>query len=220
MIYMIMNINELTEGLTRKYFPMLTEAKQNKLLSYKNGQDSAVLFCCEILARKCLSQLCDAPEYSFDILCNPNSRSAVGNYSAELSIVNTGDFIGCAASYDYIGIGISPITAFSFTEAQEILTDSEIRAVFSDSGYSYNQLINSGKIENKSCCEKFAVFSALKEAYFNASGRGLRSVKRKVSFSIGDNQVLCSEGNFDVSKVFVDAKNRIAVAVIERKKYE
>ena len=37
-----MNINDLTEELTKKYFPMLTEVKQNKLLSEENGKYQAL----------------------------------------------------------------------------------------------------------------------------------------------------------------------------------
>ncbi len=218
LIYKIMNINDLDQELTLKYFPLLSASKQKKLLSNDNKRERSVLFCAEILARQCLSELCDAPEFSFDILCNPNSKSAVGNYSAEISIVSNGDMVACAVSYDYIGIGICDIRPFTFKEAQEILSDTEIRVVFADYGYSFNQIINSSKIESKSCVEKFAFFLALKEAYFNASGRGLRSIKKKIAFEINDNKVLCSDRSFEVKKSIFDVNNSIVVSVIERKK--
>ncbi len=217
MVYKIMSINDLTQEMSIKYFSMLTPAKQNKLLSMENRKERSVLFCAEIISRKCLSELCDAPEFSFDILCNPNSRSAVGNYTAQLSVVSFGEYIACAASYNYIGIGISPIKSFTFKEAQEILNDTEIRWVFSDSSYSFNQIINLPLIEEKSSCERFALLSSLKEAYFNASGRGIRTIKNKVDFTVTEDKILCSESVFDVLNSFIDKNKAIAISVIERK---
>lgn len=217
LVYKVMDINDLNEDLTRKYFPMLSEGRQKKLLSNDNRKERSLLFCAEILARQCLSELCDAPEYSFDILCNPNSRSAVGNFSANISLVSCGELIACAASYDYIGIGLNELRPFTFKEAQEVLTDSEIRAVFSDTSYSFNQLINAELITTKKCIEKFALLSSLKEAYFNSSGRGLRTIKKKVSFEITSEGVFCSDKAFSIIKSLIDSKRMIAVSVIERK---
>lgn len=216
MVFRAMNINELSEDMTAHYFPLLTDAKKEKILKMSNFNEKNIAFCSEILARQCLSELCDAPEFSFSLLCNPNSKSAVGNFDAEISISSAGDFIACAASHDYVGVGISPIMPFSFQDAQKNLTDAEIRAVFSESGYSFSDIIKQPLCKEKSAIIKYAVFSSLKDAYFYASGRGIRSDRRNYYFEFEGTSMACSDKSFSVVKSYVDSKENVAVSVIER----
>ena len=216
MVFRAMNINELNEEMTAHYFPLLTDAKKEKILKMDDFNKKNIAFCSEILARQCLSELCDAPEFSFSLLCNPNSKSAVGNFDAELSISSSGDFLACAASHDFVGVGISPIVPFSFQDAQKNLTDVEIRTVFSESVYSFSDIIKQPLCKEKTAMIKYAVFSSLKDAYFYASGRGIRSDRRSYHFEFEGSLMLCSDNNFSVIKSYIDSKENVAVSVIER----
>lgn len=211
-----MNINELNDELIGHYFPMLTEAKQKKIASLQNIEDRKIFFCCEILARKCLSELCDAPEFSFDILCNPNSKSIVGNYNAEVSIVKCDEFVACAVSNNYVGIGIQKIKSFSFRDAQNLFSDSEIRAIFSDSVYSFSDIVNFQECKEISVMQKYALFSTLKEAHFFASGRGIRSEIKNTVFNFNGREILCSDENAKITDSYIDSSKNLAVSVIER----
>lgn len=216
MVFRAMNINELNEEMTAHYFPLLTDAKKEKILKMDDFNKKNIAFCSEILARQCLSELCDAPEFSFSLLCNPNSKSAVGNFDAEISISSSGDFLACAASHDFVGVGISPIVPFSFQDAQKNLTDVEIRTVFSESVYSFSDIIKQPLCKEKTAMIKYAVFSSLKDAYFYASGRGIRSDRRSYHFEFEGSLMLCSDNNFSVIKSYIDSKENVAVSVIER----
>lgn len=211
-----MNINELNEEMTTHYFPLLTEVRREKILNLSEPRERSIAFCSEILARNCLSLLCDAPEFSFSLLCNPNSKSAVGNFDAEISISQKDDFVACAVSFDYIGIGIAKIQPFTFKDAQNNLTDSEIRSVFSDSKYAFSDIINQSQCNEKSSMIKYAVISSLKDAQFFASGRGIRSDRKKISFQFDGSNMICSDSNYIISKSYVDTKELFAVSVIER----
>ncbi len=216
MIYKIMNINELDEKAVAHYFPLLTEARREKILSMEDHRERNIAFCAEILSRQCLSELCDAPEFSFSLLCNPNGRSVVGNFDAELSLYAEGDVVACAVSHNYIGIGLSAVAPFSFKEAQNWLTDSEIRVVFSDSGYSFTDIINQPSYTEKTGMSKYAIFSSLKEAHFGASGRGVRADRKKVSFEFNGTNMICTDVDYYVLKSYIDRKEVMAVSVIER----
>ena len=218
MNYKIMSYNEIDDELIAKYFPMLTEAKQQKIASMKSVDERKIAFCSEILARQCLSNECDAPEFSFQLLLNVNSKSVVGNFDTEISMVKCGEIIGCAVSHEFIGIGIVKIAPFSFRDAQNIFTDSEIRAVFSDSVYSFADLINMPEIKEENVIKRFALLSSLKEAYFQSSGRGIRSVIKNYSFEFSSSGLNCSDKNAKIIKSYIDIERNIAVSVIERKK--
>lgn len=211
-----MNINDLSEEMISHYFPLLTQARKEKILNMEDNTQRSIAFCSEILARKCLSKLCDAPEFSFSLLCNPNSKSAVGNFDAELSISQKDDFVACAVSFDYIGIGVAKIEAFSFKEAQDKLTDVEIRSVFSDSGYSFSDIIRKSICTEESVMVKFAVYKSLKEAQFFASGRAIRSNSKSISFEYNENGMICSDENYVVEKSYIDINEKFAVSIVKR----
>lgn len=218
MIYKIMNINELSDEMIKKYFPILTEARQKKIASLESVRDRAVLFCCEIVARRCLSEFCDAPEFSFTLLCNPDSKSIVGNFDVEICIVTEGDYVACAVSDNYIGISLFPVREFSFREAQKLLSDSEIRNVFSESVYSFAELVNHNECNEESVKQKYAVISSLKEAHYYSTGRGIRSEINKTVFDINSANVVCSDSDCKVLTSYIDKEKKLAVSVVERKK--
>ncbi len=47
MEYAFFNINDFSDDMTRKYYPMLTPVRQKKLLELKDAHERAVLFCAE-----------------------------------------------------------------------------------------------------------------------------------------------------------------------------
>ena len=218
MVYKLMNINSLDEELIKKYFPMLTEARQKKIASMKNTEDRAVAFCSEIIARQCLSEFCNAPEFSFSLLCNPNSKSIVGNFNAEICIVHQGEMVACAVSDNFVGISLTPIMPFSFKDAQKLLSDSEIRNVFSDSVYGFADLVNFTVCDEENVKRKFAVFLSLKEAHYYSTGRGVRSEISKVVFDINGENIYCSDETAVVKTAYINNSCALAVSVVERRK--
>ncbi len=218
MIYKVMDVNELNDELIAKYFPMLSSGRQQKIANLNNIHDRAVLFCCEIIARQCLSELCDAPEFSFSLLCNPGSKSILCNFGAEICIVQHENFVACAVSENYVGISIAPLKKFSFSEAQNRLSDVELRAVFAESAYSFGEIINLTECNEAKVIKRFAQLSSLKEAHFYASGRGIKPVRVATEFEFDGIQLVCTDKKYTISKSFIDEKNEIAVSVIERMK--
>lgn len=216
MVFKMMNIGELTIEQTRTYYPMLTEQRKNKINAMESADERAVTFCSEILARKCLSELLDAPEFSFQLLCNANSKSIVGNYTANLNISSAGRIVVCAAGITNVGTGVREYAPFSFSEAQTMFTDAEIRAIYSESRSSFVDLIKMPACNEESVMRMHALFAALKDAYFNASGRGVRTNLNKVGFLFNGDRIVCTDENYIVGNALFDDKTKTAVAVIER----
>ncbi len=214
MVYKLMNINSLDKEMTQKYFPMLSELRRAKISEMKTANERAITFCAEILARQCLSELFEAPEFSFTVLCNPNSKSILGNFNGDICIVTNGDYVACAADTKQVGISLKSFEAFSFQDAQKIFTDSEIRYIFSDSTYSFSQLVNLSQISEKAVVEKFAVMSALKEAQFKASGRGIRENSQRTEFTLANNTAVCSDSSYTVEELKKDDLSGLIVCVI------
>ena len=217
MVYKIMNINSIDKEMTQKYFPMLSEMRRQKISEMKTARERAIIFSSEILARQCLSELFDAPEFSFSVLCSPDSKSILGNFNGNICIVTNGDYVACAADIGQVGISLKASEAFSFQDAQKNFTDSEIRYIFSDSTYSFSQIVNMTHISEEAVCEKFAIMSALKEAQFKASGRGIRENSKKTEFSVADNTAVCSDISYSVEELKKDEQSGLIVSVIVKK---
>lgn len=199
MQYSFFNINDLSEDMVKKYYPMLTEHKKNKLKAESDSHNRAVDFCAEMCARQCLSREFGSPEFSFSLFINPNSACAVSNYKASLCVVNEGDFIACATDRGMCGIGICMADEFEFSEAQAICTDRELRDIFSYSVYSFAELINRKTCSETAVTERFALYKSLKDAYFRASGRAVRNNFRNAEFVTGKDSIICSDRLFSVS---------------------
>lgn len=213
-----MNISDLTDEMISKYFFMLTEARQKKIAALSDVKQRKIIFCSEILARKCLSELCDSPEFSFNLLCNPNGKSIVGNFNCEISIVNFGDIVACAVSHDYIGIGINGILPFSFLDAQNNFSDSEIRIIFAESHCSFSEIVKLNRCDETSVKQKYSLFLSLKDAYYYSGSREIRTDNKNICFSFDGVNLYCADKNADIKTAYIDNKHNISVAVIERKK--
>lgn len=216
MVLKKMNINALDVSMTKKYYPMLTEMRRKKIGEMTDPGDRAVAFCSEILARQCLSELLDAPEFSFQLMCNANFKSVVGNYAAYINIAAFGETVACAASLTPLGACILPVRPFSFAEAQHLLTDAEVRAVYARSGNSLAELINRPVCDEENVIKLFALFASLKEAYFRASGRGYRADINKTEFIFDGEEMNCSDPAYHVAWCKVDPAERTALSVVEK----
>ena len=199
MEYAFFNINDFSDEMTRKYYPMLTPVRQKKLLELEDAHERAVLFCAEICARQCLAREFRAPEYSFNLLVNLNSSSVVSNYSAAVCILSDGDVIGCAVDRQTCGIGMCKIQPFEFKEAQEICSDREIRDLFSFSAYSFTENVCRKTCDEPEVIERFALYKSLKDAYFKASGRAIKTDFRYADFDISTDKITCSDPFFTVA---------------------
>ena len=199
MQYIFFVTNTLSEEMVKKYYPMLTEHKRKKIADEPDPHARAVYFCSEICARICLSREFEAPEFSFSLLINPNGASAVSNFTSSLCIVNDGDYIACAVDKRSCGVGMCRIDSFEFTEAQSICSDRELRDIFSYSVYSFADIVNRKNCDESAVCERFALDKALKDAYFRASGRAVKSNFKYAEFYVENGEIVCSDKYFTVN---------------------
>ena len=218
MILKKMNINALDVEMTKKYYPMLTEKRRQKINEMADPGDRATAFCSEILARQCLSELLDAPEFSFQLMCNANFKSAVGNYGAYIYIAAFGNEVACAASETPVGACILPVRPFSFAEAQRLFSDSEVRAIYSGSGYSFAELVNKPVCDEENVMKMFALYASLKESYFRATGRGYRANINRTEFIYNGEDIVCSDPGYRVAYCKVDREENTAISVVEKAK--
>ncbi len=213
-----MNIDALTVDMTKKYYPMLTEMRRKKINEMRDPDERATAFCSEILARQCLSELLDAPEFSFQLMCNANFKSVVGNYGAFIYIASFGSTVACAASETPVGACILPVRPFSFAEAQKLFSDAEVRAIYSGSGYSFAELVNKPLCSEKPVMKMFALYASLKESYFRATGRGYRANINKMEFIYNGTDIECSDPAYRVAYCKVDREENTAISVVEKVK--
>lgn len=216
MILKRMNVNSLDVDMTKRYYPMLTEMRRKKIGEMADPKERAVAFCSEILARQCLSELLDAPEFSFQLMCNANFKSAVGNYAAHIYIAACDNVVACAASTGPVGVSVKPLRPFSFAEAQNMLSDAEVRALYARSGYPLAELINRPACDEENVMKLFALFASLKEAHFRADGRGYRANMNKTEFLFEGEEIVCSDPAYRVAWCKVDQTERMAVSVVEK----
>lgn len=216
MVYKIFNINDMNEELVTRYFSLMTEGKRNKILNAKDKIRAAQEFAADMLARQCLSEFCDAPEFSFNLLINPGSKSVVSNFDAEISVSVCDEFVGCAVSDMPVGISLYKFVPFSFAEAQDNLRDSEIRHLFSYSKYSFAELLNIDKCCEPALMQKFSMYKSLKTAQFLASGRGIREKRNNAEFIFSATGVVCSDASYAVVKSEFSDEYLLAYAIVER----
>ena len=216
MVLKKMDVNALDVAMTKKYYPMLTERRRQKINEMAEPDDRAMAFCGEILARQCLSELLDAPEFSFQLMCNANFKSVVGNFNAYISIASLGCTVACAASLSPVGACILPVRPFSFAEAQDLFSDAELRAVYAQSGYSFAELVNRPLCEEENVMKMFALFASLKEACFRATGRGFRTNINKTEFMYDGAAFTCSDPAYRVAFCEADPTENTVLSVIEK----
>lgn len=216
MVFKKMNINALSLEMTKHYYPMLTAMRRKKINEMADPGDRSVAFCSEILARQCLSELLDAPEFSFQLMCNANFKSVVGNYGAHIYIAAFGNIVACAASETPVGACILPVRPFSFAEAQKLFSDSEVRAIYSKSGYSFAELVNRPLCDEPNVMKMFALYSSLKESYFRATGRGYRANINKMEFIYNGTDIDCSDPSYRVAYCKVDKEENLAISVVKK----
>ncbi len=216
MVYRIFNINDMTEELASHYFSLMSEGKRAKILGAKDKFRAAHAFVADMLARQCLSEFCDAPEFSFSLLINPDSKSVVSNFDAEISVATEGEYVACAVSDVPIGISIVKAEHFTFSDAQSVLSDAEMRYLFSFSKYSFTEIVTKEICDEVPIIEKFSLFESLKTAQFLASGRGIRERKNSVSFDFSSDDICCSNSDYNVVFSEYLSDKKLAVSIVER----
>ncbi|MBO5395369.1 MAG: hypothetical protein J6A97_00645 [Clostridia bacterium] len=216
MIYRIFNINDMTEELASHYFPLMTEGKRAKILGAKDKLRGAQAFVADMLARQCLSEFADAPEFSFSLLINPDSKSIVSNFNAEISVSTAEEYVACAVSDVPVGISIVKAEPFTFSDAQSLLTDSEIRYLFSFSKHSLTENISKESCDEPILTEKYSLLKSLKTAQFLASGRGIRERRNNASFDFFDNSVICSNIDYKVRHSEYISEKKLSLSVIDK----
>lgn len=200
MIYRFFDLNELSENQIARYYSMLSDKKKAKIASLPDAARRIEALSAEMIARQALSELLDAPEFSFSLLIDVNGKSAVGNYSAYLSVARAGDLLCCAVSGRKVGVALSRPRAFSFSQAQALFTDTEIRDIFSGLDDSFARLINLPEIKIKAATEKFALYEALKYSYFRAKGRVTGRPEAISEFRFDGENYVCSDREYVVKE--------------------
>ena len=171
MLYRFFDVNDVDDTIVSKYYLMMSDKRKAVISSMSSGHARAVALTGEMLARSLLCRLLDAPEFSFELLLNPNGRSAVGNYRAYLSLAACGDTVGCAVSRTPVGLCLAEKRGFSFAEAQSRFSDAELRYIFAESGLAFARLVNLPLITERAAATRFASCAAVKTAYNRARGR-------------------------------------------------
>ena len=216
MVHKIFNINDITKDMVAHYLPLISQQKREKILSMNDAFLASQTLVSEMLARQCLSLLCDAPESSFQLLIKPDAKSAVTNFNAKISVCTCGEFVACCASHNNIGISLVRPDHFTFADFQKNCSDSEIRHILSDSKQTLTDVIRTGNCTDASAIKEYAKLLSLKKAQFSASGKVILSNISKINFSFEDNTAHCLDNNYKVSAFeFYDCYN-LACSIIER----
>ena len=217
MIYKIFNINDLTKEQFAAYMSYLTDSKKARLVGSNDSTLAAKTVVCEMLARQCLSKLCDAPEFSLQLLLNVDSKSAVTNFDAKISLSSCGDFVACCVSRSNVGISLAEPAGFSFSDAQRLLSDSEIRYLYSDSKHSLAENINKEACTEADVMKKYALLYSLKRAQFFASGRAIMSNMPKINFVISCDSISCSDKAYNVILAQYFQDKNLCCSIVERR---
>lgn len=222
MIYKSIDIDEIDRETFEKYWELLSGYKKKKMSQLNKPEDRMLTFAGEMLARQCLSELTGAPEFAFEILADENGKCVVGNFNAEFNISHSGTKAVCAADKVPLGIDIEKIRPFSFGVAQRICTPGELLYVFSGSRDSFIGFSSTAKCEEKQAQNNFYRIWTLKEAYFKATGRGIRDDMKTVEFSFSENAVTVSDKDYKVIKndIIYGGAYALSVIVKDEKAYE
>ena len=195
MVCKSINLNAVPEENYREVFHILSPARQSRILAMKTDEEKRNAVAFELLARKCLSELTDAPEFAFNLLTGINKLCLVGNFSAYFSLSMAGDFLCCAADKSPVGIDCRELVPFRFSDIQPEMSDTEIRRIFSTTVRSFADVVRLDVCDVKEEIDQYWTLRTMKEAYFTALGRTFRKLK-DVSFDFTKQPPLCSDPRF------------------------
>lgn len=215
-IYKFFDIKNLDEKIVAEYLPLMTDAKRERLLSVADPLTASRILVSEMLARQCLTKLCDAPEFAFQLLIRPDEKSAVTNFDAKISVVTCNEFVACCASKNNVGISVLKPAEFSFNDAQKMLSDSEIRYLFSESRQSLSDIIKNDICDERDVVKKYAMLLSLKKAYHHAAGKVIMNNMSKVNFDISEDKVRCADDNYSVQLFAYSEEMNLAYSIVER----
>ena len=217
MIYKFFDTDSLDEAATAKYYPLLSDTRKKIIASMPSAKERSIAFCSEIIARQCLNEMFHAPDFSFKLLLSPNGKSAVGNFDAQLSLAECNGLLGCVVSRKNVGMTLLTADWFSFNELQKLLTDTELRDVFSYSRYTYTELLTKQSLDEKNVCIRAATYLALKHSYFKTKGQILNRNFLAVEFSVSQNEITCSDPAVIAENAdYIENKNIVYAVTEER----
>ncbi len=189
MIIRSINIQNVSDNQLRLWFEQMDEEKKSSVSRMQNESKRKQRICADALCRNAISDFCgiDADKICFEL--SPYGKPFAKNLTVHFSISHSGDFAVCSVSETETGIDIEKIRTVHPRACEKFCTEAETDYVHN----SENGL--------------FEIWT-LKEAYFKCIGTGLGTDIKKVSFSVENNKILCSEEGFEFSFIEID-KNYI-----------
>lgn len=212
----IMSPDDLSDELIGAYYPMLSEKKKNEISILESTEDRCALLCAEIVARRALAELNGCEEKSIRMSCVPNGQSLVESGKGYLSVIRSGRNVCAVATEFPAGAGAVSVRSFRFAEAQQQLSDAEIRTLVSVSGYSLMDIVNAKSVSNQAATELYAQLCAMKNARLATMSDKLKKEAKKVSFMFENGEYICSDPAFRVNFFAISRKHRVAVAVVTK----
>ncbi len=195
MVCKSIQLSSVSPEMYKETFDILSPNRQSRILAMKTDEEKRNAVAFEMLARKCLSALTDAPEFAFNILTGINKLCLVSNFSAYFSLSMNGDFLCCAADKVPIGIDCRKMEPFRFSEAQRLFSDVELRQIFATTVRSLADIVRYDVCDMQAEMLQYWKMYTMKEAYFTALGRTFRNF-RDVSFDFSNGTVTCSDARF------------------------
>ncbi len=195
MVCKSINLSAVSPEMFKETFDILSPSRQERILAMKTQEEQRNAVAFEMLARKCLSALTDAPEFAFNILTGINKLCLVSNFSAYFSLSMADDFLCCAADTAPIGIDCRKVEPFRFSQAQQDFSDVEMRQIYATTVRSLADIVRLDVCDVKDEMLQYWKMYTMKEAYFTALGRTFRNLK-DVSFEFANGSVQCSDTRF------------------------
>ncbi len=195
MVCKSMYLSAVTAEMYKETFDILSPSRQERILAMKTETEKRNAVAFEMIARKCLSALTDAPEFAFNILTGINRLCLVSNFSAYFSLSMADDFLCCVADKVPVGIDCRHVAPFRFSEAQKDFSDVELRQIYATTVRSLADIVRFDICDVKDEMLQYWKLYTMKEAYFTARGRTFRNL-RDVNFEFANGEVRCSDEKF------------------------
>lgn len=157
-------LKDFSEDEYNKCFSMMSEARKNAVLRYKNEKDRKRTVLGEYLARKAVSALLDVDEKSIRFDRDENGKPFVLGLDAEFSVSHSGDAVVCAVCKEKIGIDVELLRPINLRVTKIACTESEKDFIFSAESEEEQR-------------ERFFRIWTAKEAYFKWLGTGITKLK-------------------------------------------
>jgi len=210
----IIYVSQLDDDTIKTYYPLLSEERKSQIAFLPTAEERRVVLCREIAAIRAVASLYNCPEASVTITLTPEGRMIPGLNKGFLNICIEGDCIVAVATKSESGAAAVRVKDFNFSEAQQMLSDSEIRAVVAASGYSVVDIVNANSCSSDAAIELYAKLIALKTARNACLPDNKAKAFVNQTFTVVEDGIICSEKEVTVDYCEVNKKGGIAVAII------